>query len=168
LLTAIVRALRREVQRRSLSREALLGAWGEDLAARYLQAQGLRLHARNWRPRHGFGEIDLVATEKGVLVFIEVKSRTTGEYGSPDRAIGIEKRRAMAAAARRFYNSNAFAPRLYRFDTVTIVWPGFPSHPRRAVVEHLRDAFLLDGIELPEWKPHVVESIGKLHAALSE
>lgn len=147
-----------------MSREALLGAWGEDLACQHLEAQGLVVHARNWRPRHGFGEIDLIAIEKGVLVFVEVKSRSTDEFGAPDRAIGFEKRRALAAAARRFYNSNTYAPRLYRFDVVGIVWPDFPDKPGRAAIEHIRDAFFLDGITLPDWKPHVVEYIDRIHA----
>lgn len=163
MLAALIRAIRRSIQRRTLGPGALLGAWGEDLACAYLESQGLAIHARNWTPLNGRGEIDAVAIENGVLVFVEIKSRATAEYGAPDRAIGIEKRRAIARAARRFYNSNSFAPRIHRFDTVSVVWPEFPGRPRRASIEHVRDAFFLDGIHPAEWKPHMAKMIDGLH-----
>lgn len=157
--------MRRWIQRRTLSPAALLGAWGEDLACDYLEKQGFAIHARNWTPRGGQGEIDAVAIEDGVLVFIEIKTRATSEFGAPDRAIGIGKRRSLASAARRFYASNPFAPRLHRFDTVSIVWPQFPSRPGRASIEHVRDAFFLDGVHPPAWKPHIAESVNRMHAS---
>src|SRR5215831_9904601 len=59
------------------------GRIGEDLAHRYLRRRGCTVVARNYRPVAGAGEIDLVAWEDGRLVFIEVKTRATEEFGAP-------------------------------------------------------------------------------------
>ena len=63
------------------------GMIGEDLAHRYLRSQGCTIVARNYRTRSGSGEIDLVAWHGGVLVFVEVKTRESSEFGPPDRAV---------------------------------------------------------------------------------
>jgi putative endonuclease len=62
------------------------GRIGEDLAHRYLRRRGYTVIARNYRTRSGSGEIDIVAWNGPTLVFIEVKTRQTDEYGSPDRS----------------------------------------------------------------------------------
>src|SRR5882757_315125 len=61
-------------------RHADLGRHGEDLAHRYLRNLGLLIVARNWRPPQGGGEIDLVACDGDMLVFVEVKTRTSDEW----------------------------------------------------------------------------------------
>src|SRR5450432_3006906 len=61
-------------------------ACGEDLAHRFLRRQGYTVVARNYRSGSGAGEIDIVAFDKQDLVFIEVKTRASDEFGSPDRA----------------------------------------------------------------------------------
>jgi len=154
-------AIRRWRQRelRKLPRAQALGPLAEDLAAAYLVRAGLRIHDRNWRPRTGRGEIDIVASEGATLVFVEVKARTTDEYGAPDRAIGANKRRQIAAAARRFFRSHPESPRLVRFDTVSVLWPGPLDAPESAVVEHVRDAFFFRGVAPEPFSAHIAESI---------
>src|SRR5512135_3281783 len=71
------------------------GRRGEDLAHRFLRERGFQVIARNYRPRGGGGEIDLVCRDGATLVFVEVKSRRTAEYGEPDRAIDDAKRMAL-------------------------------------------------------------------------
>ncbi len=76
-----------------------LGAAGEDLVAAWYAANGYAVVARNWRT--SFGEIDLVATRRGVVVICEVKTRRTDAYGSPAHAVTLAKRqrlRRLAAA----------------------------------------------------------------------
>ena len=62
-----------------------IGADGETLVASYLEAQGIAIVARNWRIKEG--EIDLVARDGGMLLFVEVKSRTSSRYGHPLESI---------------------------------------------------------------------------------
>lgn len=66
-----------------------LGRAGEDAAVRHLQDAGYRLMERNWRCR--FGEVDVIAERAGVIVFVEVKSRSSLDYGHPFEAITPRK-----------------------------------------------------------------------------
>ena len=68
----------------------VLGKSGEQAAAEYLEASGLRILDRNWRCADG--EIDIVAVERHALVVCEVKSRTSVRYGSPLEAVSRAKR----------------------------------------------------------------------------
>ena len=95
------------------------GRDGEEAAARFLEARGLEVLARNVRA--GSGEIDLVAAEGGTLVFVEVKWRKDGSRGAPAEAVTPAKRRRLLSAARAFLAENpAGARRDVRFDVVAI------------------------------------------------
>ncbi len=111
------------------------GRLGEDLAHRYLRAHGCTVVARNYRTRSGSGELDLVAWHGSTLVFVEVKTRATGEFGPPDRAVDAEKRAHLRRAARDYARRAGIEFRKTRFDIVGIVL----SDPPR--IEWLRDAF---------------------------
>lgn len=114
------------------------GRRGEDLAHRWLRARGFRVTARNWRPPQGGGEIDIVAWDHDWLVFVEVKTRTSGELNAPERDIDAEKMRALRRAARDYVRrSGADADRV-RFDAVTIAGER---------IGYLRDAFAPGGRE---------------------
>src|SRR5215467_2543371 len=77
------------------------GRIGEDLAHRYLREHGCTVIARNYRVASGRGEIDIVAWHGERLVFVEVKTRASAEFGDPDKAVDMEKRdRVMPAALR--------------------------------------------------------------------
>lgn len=132
-------ALRQRRQSESLSPEQALGRRGEDMAQRYLQRQGLTIIARNWRREDGGGELDLVALEPSeegnTLVIVEVKSRTTDEYGAPDRAIGEEKKLSLVRTARAFATRAGIPWKNVRFDVVGIVF-GPPTQ-----LVHWRDVF---------------------------
>lgn len=107
------------------------GQDAEDLAAAYLQQRGLELVARNYRCR--FGEIDLIARDGATVVFVEVRMRTRGDFGSAAESIGSAKRRRLLAAARQ-YLTNVRGERACRFDAVLIDGPGRD-------VQWLKDAF---------------------------
>ncbi|MEP7361953.1 MAG: YraN family protein [Acidobacteriota bacterium] len=148
----------RQGKLRKMPRAQALGPLGEDLAVQYLHRAGMRIHERNWRPRTGRGEIDIIASEGSTLVFVEVKARTTDTFGAPDRAIGEEKRRMISLAARRFFRAHPEGPRLFRFDTVSIVWPGPLRSPESAAVEHIRDAFFLRGVGPTPFAAHIADA----------
>ncbi|HEY1185122.1 MAG TPA: YraN family protein [Bryobacteraceae bacterium] len=111
------------------------GRLGEDLAYRYLRAHGCTVVARNYAARSGAGEIDLVAWERGVLVFVEVKTRSSADFGAPDAAVDAEKQRRIAIAAREYGRRAQVEAARTRFDIISIMLAG----PAR--VTWRRDAF---------------------------
>lgn len=96
----------------------LLGRRGEALAEGHLVARGYRILARNFRCR--FGEVDLVADEGGVVVFVEVKTRRSARAGTGAEAVGAVKRRRLVAAARYFLAVRGLTAALCRFDVVSL------------------------------------------------
>lgn len=113
-----------------------LGKHGEDLAHRFLRAQGLLIVARNWRPPQGGGEIDLIACEHekdgDTLVFVEVKTRSSSQWGAPERNVDADKRLALRRSARDYVRRAMADPARIRFDVIAI---------EGRSIEHFRDAF---------------------------
>jgi putative endonuclease len=128
-------AARHLARRRVWSPERASGRRGEDLAHRFLQQHGFRVVARNYQARSGGGEIDLIAWDGGTLVFVEVKSRGTEEFGAPDRAVDREKRRALVRTAQEYARRARVEWEKVRFDTVSVVLsdPVAVTHTRAAV-----------------------------------
>jgi putative endonuclease len=115
-------------------RHADVGRRGEDLAHRHLRARGYTVVARNWRPPQGGGEIDLIAWEYETLVFVEVKSRLSGEWSAPERDIDGDKLNSLRRAARDYIRRAGAEDVETRFDVLAITGKR---------IEHLRDAFPL-------------------------
>jgi putative endonuclease len=111
----------------------LFGDRGERAAARYLRRAGLRILARGYDTL--WGEIDLVARDGDVLVFIEVKTRRSG---APAEAVTPEKQRRLTLAAIHFLRRRNLLEERSRFDVVAIVWADDRRPPQ---IEHIRDAF---------------------------
>jgi putative endonuclease len=110
------------------------GRIGEDLAHRYLRRQGCTIVARNYRTRSGSGEIDVVARQGETLVFVEVKTRSSEEFGAPDRAVDADKERHLRTAARDYARRAGVEWERTRFDIVSVV-----LNPPR--LEWIRGAF---------------------------
>jgi len=108
----------------------LEGARAEDRCAALLRAAGLVLIERNWRCRHG--EIDLIAEERGVLVFAEVRMRSRPGFGGAGESVTAAKRQRLLAAARLYLARRPEA--LCRFDVFLVDGTG-------ANVQWIRDAF---------------------------
>ncbi|MGE5638884.1 MAG: YraN family protein [Clostridia bacterium] len=92
------------------------GARAEDLCADLLRASGLRLLERNWRCRHG--EIDLIAEERGMLVFAEVRMRSSERFGGAAESVTQAKRARLVAAARLYLTRKPEAA--CRFDVFLV------------------------------------------------
>jgi putative endonuclease len=127
--------LRHHGRKRQLSPDLATGRRGEDIAHRYLQRVGIVIVARNYRMASGHGELDLIGWERGTLVFVEVKSRQSEEYGAPDRAIGHQKESSLLRAAREYTRQADVPWENVRFDVVNVVFS------RPPLVTHFRDVF---------------------------
>jgi putative endonuclease len=112
-----------------------LGRAGEALAARHLEARGLRILERGFRTRDG--EIDLVAADGGTVVFVEVKARSGTACGRPAEAVHARKQRRLVRAARIWLHRHGATESPCRFDVVEILsLPG-----GEASAHHITDAF---------------------------
>jgi putative endonuclease len=112
-----------------------VGGYGERVAARFLQTAGLTVVDRNWRC--AAGEIDIVAEDGDVVVFCEVKTRRSLDYGAPVEAVTPVKVRRLRVLALRWLAEHERGFRPIRFDVVSVV----PQRSGAAAVEHHRDAF---------------------------
>ncbi|AMM50653.1 endonuclease [Rufibacter sp. DG15C] len=110
-----------------------LGQQGEKTAETYLLAQGYTLLHRNYRYKRA--EVDLVMQKDRFLVLIEVKTRSSRQYGNPEEAVSGRKQEMLFLAAEELIQELDWQHEV-RFDVVSIFW--HHSHPE---VLHIEDAF---------------------------
>ena len=101
----------------TLERQAF-GKTGEDLAVDELERRGYAISARRYRTKHG--EIDIVARDGETIVFVEVKARTTTEFGSAAEAVTRQKQRKLVSMAVDYLTRNEIRDVPCRFDVVAI------------------------------------------------
>jgi len=114
----------------------IFGLDGEQAAERHLREAGYRVLLRNYRCRSG--EIDLIAFDGEVLVFVEVKARSAGGYGDPFDAVDDHKQHRIIRAAEWYIHENGLYDRNARFDVVGVWREGGQLR-----CELIRDAFEL-------------------------
>lgn len=114
-----------------------LGKSGEELAVDLLKQNGYKIIAKNYRTK--LGEIDIVANEKDTVCFIEVKTRRSDRFGSPQEAVLSSKQRQISKAALNFLKDNNLLDRNARFDVVSVVLTG--DKPK---LDLIKNAFELD------------------------
>ena len=111
----------------------LLGEWGEEVAADYLREKGYVILERDWHSKHR--DIDLIAQQGDIIVFIEVKTRHNREVADPLQAVNYQKRTNLIQAISHYINyHNSDAP--WRFDVITIVGALGCSNPE---INHIED-----------------------------
>jgi putative endonuclease len=114
----------------------LLGATGEEIAVDYLISQGYVVFDRNWRSKSG--EIDIIASEKfnsqDELIFIEVKTRSSRDYGDPIEAITATKYLRMYRLALEWLSENSASREAWRLDVISIVI----SRAQEIEIDHLK------------------------------
>jgi putative endonuclease len=94
------------------------GILGEKLAKDYLKKRGYRIRESNYRCPEG--EVDIIAEHNDYLVFVEVKTRRSREFGSPEESITAEKREKLRAVAAHYQQTHDKLPQLWRIDVVAI------------------------------------------------
>lgn len=125
-----------------MSEERLaLGRWGEEEAVRFLRRRGMKIVARNYRAP--VGEIDIVAREKKQLVFIEVKTRRSHRFGTPQEAVGVRKQRQIIRAAQWYIADEGGDQLQSRFDVIAVM----PNGNGEASIEYFENAFALDSYD---------------------
>jgi putative endonuclease len=117
------------------------GRIAEDLAARRLRARGWRIVERNARTR--LGELDIVALDRGCLVFVEVKAGRRGSHYGPERpvlAVGPRKQSRLRRLAAAWMTANRGGARFgeIRFDVIGV---SFGRPGEAPGIEHLENAF---------------------------
>lgn len=100
------------------TRKQISGIKGEDLAVSLLRKKGYKIIERNFRIRGG--EIDIIAQDGDILVFVEVKARSSEEFGSPLEAITYRKMKSLIKTAQFYKIKNPNLPEAMRIDAVAI------------------------------------------------
>lgn len=95
-----------------------LGRSGERLAATWLEARGYRITDRNWRCL--YGELDLIAEDRGEIVFVEVKTRRGERMGAPEEAVTATKRRRLVSASLAYLTEHVAEEHPYRIDVIAV------------------------------------------------
>ncbi|MDG1850087.1 MAG: YraN family protein [Flavobacteriales bacterium] len=110
-----------------------LGKVGENRAADFLINKQFTLLHRNWR--HGKHEVDIIALDGAVLVFVEVKTRSSYRFGFPDESVTLKKEKMLVEAAEIFLEEENLDYEI-RFDLVSIV-----KNKSQEKIYHIVDAF---------------------------
>lgn len=113
------------------------GRRGETLAYWFLRRQGYIMVARNLRPRQGAAELDLVGWDGPVLAFIEVKTRSSEQFGTPEFAVSPDQRRRIAHSAQVYLRRLSQKAVNYRYDIVSVAWKREEGYQLRII----KDAF---------------------------
>ena len=122
------------------------GLWGERQAAEFLKARGYRILGRRVRVSLR-DELDLVARQGEILVFVEVKTRQTEAFGRPLVSVDRRKKHVLSRAAIR-YLQQLKAPVMFRFDVVEVIGRDGDECP---VIRHIENAFTLDRCYTLPW-----------------
>jgi len=110
-----------------------LGERGEKIAFQYLLERDFMIKEKNWR--RGHLEIDIIAMKDDMLIFVEVKTRFSSYFGTPESAVNWSKQKKLARAANAYmkyrnYNGEA------RFDVISVI-----LNQKNQSIEHFEDAF---------------------------
>lgn len=111
------------------------GNFGEILACEFLKKQGYKILERNYLIRGG--EIDIVAKDQDYLVFVEVKTRWSHEYGLPKESITSWKTKALLKTAKFYVQKIDWGDRGYRLDLVTVDFADDRSHPKIELIKNI-------------------------------
>lgn len=112
------------------------GNAAEGIAAEFLTSKGYKIKKRNFHFGR-IGEIDIIAEENDVLVFVEVKSKYSSKYGDPLESITYSKQKKIRKTAEGYIYVNKQYGRECRFDVITVDYSNNKENPK---VQHLINA----------------------------
>ncbi|MDF1498903.1 MAG: YraN family protein [Anaerolineales bacterium] len=119
-----------------------LGSWGEEQAVRFLLRNGYRVIERNFRVWEG--EIDVITERDGRIVFVEVKTRSSDLFGSPEESLSSRKQIRLYRAGCRYLELKSLLDKPFQFDLIAI-----ECTPSRQIERftHYEDIVCLDSLE---------------------
>ncbi len=112
-----------------------LGKSGEKIALRYLEDKKYRILARNFRLFRG--EIDIIALDRKILVFVEVKTRKSTDFGLPEESVTSSKQEQIKKIAQGFLTKNNLNETECRFDVVSLIF----DEGKGFSIRHIQNAF---------------------------
>jgi putative endonuclease len=116
-----------------MSKHNELGTFGEELAVDFLLQKGYQILETNWRFQKA--EVDIIAQKKETIAAVEVKTRSTNEFGDPQDFVNQKKIRLLTKAMDEYVNRNDTDVEV-RFDIIAIT-----TNEKKLEIEHLKDAF---------------------------
>ncbi|HZK18771.1 MAG TPA: YraN family protein [Clostridia bacterium] len=119
-----------------MDRRQIIGRLGEEKAEKYLIKNGWEIIERNYRTR--YGEVDIIAREDDEIVFVEVRARSSGSFGTPEESITFKKQLKIKNMAKYYLSVNNLNRIGCRFDVVAIIFDGSGKLLR---FNHIRGAF---------------------------
>ena len=117
-----------------LTKQQSTGKLGEDIATHYLQKSGYTILERNWRFRKA--EVDIIAKDGEILVFVEVKAKSYTYFGAPEESVSTYKENLIIDAAHQYMIKIGHDWEI-RFDIISIVF----DKNKDASITHFKDAF---------------------------
>ena len=111
--------MKSEIGDESAAHKIHIGKLGEDIATKFLREKGWKILQRNYKAR--YGEIDIVAQDKEILVFVEVKTRIGNAYGTPEESVTPRKLREVVETAQYYKMLHPDFPDALRIDVIGIV-----------------------------------------------
>ncbi|MEM7660512.1 MAG: YraN family protein [Bacteroidota bacterium] len=118
-----------------------LGKRGEELAASFLEAKGLQILDRNYRFERAEIDIAALSLDPPELIFVEVKTRSSGQWGHPEMAVTEKKQQLIFQAADSYLYEKQMSTVPVRFDIIAITYEQ-TDHP---MIHHIEDAFRMFG-----------------------
>ncbi len=112
-----------------------LGRFGEEIAFKYLKKKKYNIIKRGFRLFRG--EIDIIAYDRNILVFIEVKTRRSKAFGLPEESVTISKQKQIKKVAQGFLAFNNLQDVECRFDVISLIF----SKDKDYLISHIKDAF---------------------------
>ena len=112
-----------------------LSRLGEEEACEFLRRNRCKILERNYRTRSG--EIDIIAKSGKIIIFVEVKTRSSANFAQPWEAVGFRKRQNIKSAARQYISRHDLRDCEFRFDVVSIV----VNDALRPQIEWIEEAF---------------------------
>ena len=115
------------------TRKQTVGRWGEDAAAEYLVSNGYTIQARNVHSAHG--EIDIIASKDDLLVFVEVKTRSSHAFAYPEDSVTRRKQAYLLSSAEAYLQAHPESSDSWQFDVIAV--EGAPGG--KAEIEHFEN-----------------------------
>lgn len=113
-----------------------IGLIGEELAANHIKNEGYNILERNYRTK--LGELDIIARDQNIIIFIEVKTRTSNAYGTPSEAVNYKKQQTIRKLSQQYIKHKKLDNSClgYRFDVIEVKLAG-----KKYKIDHMENAF---------------------------